>query len=262
MRFYARHLLRLATFAACGIATTAMASAQSTGVDPLLQAYATRAELQARADSLDARVQRATQPQLRESLRSELWLLQQRLEGGDFRVGDRIVLSVRGETALTDTFAVNDGISLRLPALGDLPLRGVLRSELDAHLSTQLGRYLREPDVHGIPLIRVAVTGHIARPGFYHVAADLLLSDLVMLAGGPAADGDLQKASVQRGSDKIWDADDVRIALREGMSLDQFHLRGGDELVVSQRRQFNWQSIIQMVTVVTGLVSLAIALGS
>ena len=70
--------------------------------------------------------------QVKKQKRIEADALRARLRDGDFRGGDRIVLSVRGDSALTDTFTVHPGRTLRLPNLPELPLQGVLRAELRA----------------------------------------------------------------------------------------------------------------------------------
>jgi hypothetical protein len=58
--------------------------------------------------------------------------------------GDHIVLTVPTDSALSDTFVVraggSDGPVLRLPNLPEIPLRGVLRSELKPHLVEHVGR--------------------------------------------------------------------------------------------------------------------------
>ena len=65
----------------------------------------------------------------------ELMEIERRLSSGDFSVGDQISLQVIGETSLTSTFTVDPGPSLMLPDMPLISLAGVLRSELDDHLT-------------------------------------------------------------------------------------------------------------------------------
>src|SRR5687767_10452918 len=101
-----------------------------------------------------------------------------------FQAGDRVLLTVEGDSVLSDTFTVVAGPALRLPDIGEISLAGVARSGLEAHLTRELGRYIKDPVVEARALIRVSVAGEVTRPGFYAVPIDLVLPDALMLAGG------------------------------------------------------------------------------
>src|SRR5919108_6097734 len=62
-----------------------------------------------------------------------------------FQVGDRILLHVEGDSALSDTFTVVAGPALRLPNIGDISLAGVPRADLQSHLTRELGRFIKDP---------------------------------------------------------------------------------------------------------------------
>jgi len=157
---------------------------------------------------------------------------------------------------------VRSGRRLELPSVPDLPLEGVLRSELVPRLSTHLGQYLRDPDVEATPLVRVGVLGRVAKPGYYHTAADIPLSDVLMTAGGPTNEADMTKISVRRGSTVILNEQKTRIALTSGLSIDQMHLRAGDEVTVGEQRRLNWGVIIPIISGVLTLVIAAVQLGN
>src|SRR2546425_11897844 len=90
-----------------------------------------------------------------------------------FQVGDRILLRVEGDSALSDTFTVVAGPALRLPVIGEISLAGVPRANLEAHLTRELGRFIKDPVVQARALIRVSVLGEVTRPGYYAVPIDL-----------------------------------------------------------------------------------------
>lgn len=184
---------------------------------------------------------------------SEAWLLRTRLEHGDFQDGDRIVVKLLGSTAYNDTVTVRAGKMLPLPRMDDLPLEGVLRSELNARLSSHLARYLRDSSVRATPLLRLAVLGQVRSPGYYYTSADVLLSDVIMKAGGPSGDADMNKISIRRGSETIWNAQDTRTALSDGLSLDRLHLRAGDEIYLPEQHHFNWMTAAQISLSLAGL---------
>jgi protein involved in polysaccharide export with SLBB domain len=135
----------------------------------------------------------------------------------------------------------------------DLSLEGVLRSELSTRLTSHIAGFLRDPVVSATPLLRVGVLGRVAHPGFYYAAADLPLSDVLMAAGGPAADADVSKLSIRRAGEIIIDQRKSRTALTEGSSLDMLNLQAGDEITVGSQRQLNWQVILPAITGVIGL---------
>lgn len=190
----------------------------------------------------------------------EAWLLKSRLQKGDFQDGDRIVVKLLGATMLlgsngNDTITVRAGKMLPLPQMADLPLEGVLRSELTDRLTTHLAKYLRDSSVRATPLLRLAVLGQVRNPNYYYTSADVLLSDLVIKAGGPNPNADVGKMIIRRGGETIWNAADTRTALADGLSLDRLHLRAGDELYVDDMKgSINWVQIAQYAGPIFGLL--------
>lgn len=210
--------------------------------------FETRAVLEARARAADS-MHRT----------SEAWLLRSRLEKGDFQEGDRIVVMLHSSAAKQpiDTLVVRAGKVLQLPKMDDLPLEGVLRSELNDRFVKHLAKYLKDPEARTTPLLRIGVFGAVGTAGYHYVSADLVLNDLLMRAGGLGAASDLNKIKVRRGETLIWSEKETRTALTEGMSLDRLQLRSGDEVVVGAKRQISWTNVI---TATVGLLGLAIAL--
>ncbi len=153
-------------------------------------------------------------------------LISERLATGDFRVGDRIVLYVEGES-LPDTLAVEPGPQITLPVMGVVPLEGVLRSELENHLRTELGRFIQDPQVSSQSLIRLGILGQVGQPGFFVVPADMLIDEALMLAGGPGARANLEELRIDRGQRRIWEGQILQEAMIDGTTLDQLNLRGG-----------------------------------
>src|SRR5438067_4541580 len=82
-----------------------------------------------------------------------------------FQVGDRILLRVEGDSALSDTFTVVAGPALRLPDIGEISLADVPRAQLQPYLARELGRYIHDAVVTARALIRISVVGQVAKPG-------------------------------------------------------------------------------------------------
>lgn len=162
-------------------------------------------------------------------------LIRARLESGDFLAGDRIYIRVEGDSVLTDTFTVIDGPQLPLPALGSVPLRGVLRSELQDKISEYLSHYLRDPRLETRPLMRISVEGQVTKPGFYAAAPERPLADVINAAGGFTQQAKLTDMRLQRGTATIMNGRQLQDAMGQGYSLDRLNMRPGDRVYVPQR---------------------------
>lgn len=166
----------------------------------------------------------------RKRAEQERGLIEARLESGDFRLGDQIVLLIEGDWVAPDTLAVQGGPFVNVPQIGDIPLKGVLRSELQSHMIKELGRYYRNPVVQAEALIRLRVMGAVNAQGFYHFPAKTLIGEALMGAGGLGPDADLDDVEIRRGEQTIWEGETLQTAINDGSTLDQLSLRAGDEL--------------------------------
>ena len=190
----------------------------------------------------------------RQRKRDEAGRLRERLRAGDFQAGDQIVLDVQGEPTLSDTFSVRAPRQLLLPGAAPIALDGVLRSELTEHLTKELSRYLKSPAVRATSLVRLQITGQVARPGYYAMPSDVLVSDAIMIAGGPTASGDLKKISINRGDQEVMDQGETQEAIRGGLTLDQLNVRAGDEVLVGELKR---RSVGTAVQVLAGIATIA-----
>jgi protein involved in polysaccharide export with SLBB domain len=180
----------------------------------------------------------------------------------EFHVGDRIALTVEGPQTISDTVVVRDGLVLRLVGLGDISLAGVKRSDAQKYLTQQIGKFIRDPIVHATPLVRIAVLGQVGKPGFYTMPSDILLSDVVMRAGGPTGAADLNRTVVKRGSEEVISKDQVASALSSGMTLDQLHIAPGDEMVVGEKPGSSFDTILKVLGIAVPVLSLLVYLGA
>lgn len=176
----------------------------------------------------------------------------------DFQAGDRILLRVEGDSALSDTFTVVAGPALLLPAIGEIPLAGVRRADLETYLTRELSRYLKDPVVHARALIRVSVLGEVVRPGFYAVPLDLVLADALMVAGGPTQDAKVDRLRILRGESSLWSGNRLQAAIARGATLEELGLRAGDGIDVPGGRRdpgSKWRLAGLIVTTVATVVT-------
>jgi protein involved in polysaccharide export with SLBB domain len=161
--------------------------------------------------------------------------IRSRLEFGDFRVGDRILFSVQGET-LPDTLTVAPGQVVELPLLGEIRVAGVLRSEIRDHLTREVGKFINDPVVRANALMRVSVLGAVGGPGFSTMPAETVLGEAIMVAGGPAGNANLEAVQIRRGTTIMMEDDAIFEAFRQGLTLDQLNMQAGDQIQVPERR--------------------------
>lgn len=232
--------------ASVAVATTSEAQSAASNVP---RNFETRSELEAHARSAEA-AQRT----------GEAGLIRSRLTQGDFQAGDRIVVTVEGVGGFTDTLTVQGNQMLPLPQLGEVPLSGVLRSELLPKLKTHVAGFLRNSTVRATPMVRLAVLGNVSRPGFYYTYADVPIGDVLMAAGGPTGEADMSKVQVRRGPTVILNSASARSALTNGSSIDMLHLRAGDEIDVGKKRRFNAGLTLSIASAVIGVIAAYAAL--
>jgi protein involved in polysaccharide export with SLBB domain len=247
-----RRILCIAVATVASLLVVPTTGAAQTGSEVGGRLQATRKELEGQAQRLEQLMQSgAADGQQRSEARAQVAAMRARLTDGDFQVGDRIALAVERvsqqaertgptdpgsvEQQLCDTFTVGSGKELTLPVIGVVALRGVLRSELEQRLSREIAGFIREPVVHARPLIRLSVQGGVARPGYYSLPADAVLSDALMAAGGPAPEAKITKLRIERNGKPIWQGDLLRQAIAEGRTLDEMSLRAGDQFVIPRR---------------------------
>lgn len=210
-----------------------------------MQPMATRADLTAMADRLG----RGS-----ESDRARAADLRTRLREGDFHAGDRVRLVIDGSVTQDDTLPVIAGSRIRLKDIGEISLAGVLRSELQAHMTKELSRYIKEVRVQATPLVRLSILGPVGKPGFFYMPSDIAVTDAIMRAGGPGGNADLNKSVIRRNTKELYDSRNTRRALNEGLTLDQLSLRDGDSIEVGEKTGSNWQKLASIVGVAGTLV--------
>jgi len=179
--------------------------------------------------------------------------IRQRLQEGDLKVGDRVAITVQGEPNIPDTVAVEAGPQITLPLFGAISLAGVLRSEVQEHITQELGKTIHNPVVQAKALMRLSVQGAVRTPGFYVVPGDMLVSEAIMVAGGPQTNADLQGLRIERGTVRLVTGAAMEEALLEGRTLDQLSLQAGDQLFVPPKAS-KFGTILKATGVVSSLV--------
>ena len=191
---------------------------------------------------------------LRARARADADSVRARLQGGDLRVGDRMRISVEGQPQLADTAAVvTEGPALVMPGIGSVPLGGVLRSEVEAHLSRSVDRVYRGAVARVRLLTRVTVVGGVVRSGFHALPSDALVEDAISAAGGPSPDAVLTAIYVERGRERLWEPDSLQAAMRARRTLGELGIQDGDRLIVPVVARRDAESTIRTISYLLSL---------
>ena len=224
---------------------------------------ATAAKLNVTRDTLQAILQRIDSANGSDSTKGDQKVralaqqIRARMSRGDFLPGDRIKLLVDSEPQLSDTFPIGPSQEVVLPIVGVVSLHGVLRAELQASMTRELGRFLRDPIVRATPLIRLSIAGEVARPGFYMMPPTAVLSDVVTAAGGTTQNAEVEKMYVQRGDDRLYEGQALQGLISEGRTLDDASIRPGDKFVVPTK---NSDSVFYTVRTISILLSIPLTI--
>ena len=188
-----------------------------------------RAQLETRRDSLESRLFQLGDGDSDEVLDVERQIagLDQRLAQGDFRAGEVVGLEVRGQPQWTGSFTVQPDQTLILPGVPQIAMDGVLYSEAQDVITAGLGTVLRDPQVEIDTQMRVGVVGEVAAPGFYDVSGSMLVSDVLMLAGGPTTRAATEQIRVRRFGDTVLQGPELTAP---GLTLDDLGIRSGDSI--------------------------------
>jgi hypothetical protein len=82
-----------------------------------------------------------------------------------------------------------------------------------------------------------------------------------MAAGGPTVTADVERTIVRRDSREYRSSDETRQAVSRGLTIDQFGLRAGDELVVGKKRDFIGGPFLGLVGALASLTAVVVTLG-
>ena len=233
----------------CSVALPSVTAAQGVGSGQRF----TRAQIQEQLEKVNADLSKAKSGD-RGRLLELTTAIKGRLENGDFKPGDRFVLSLRQDSVRTDTLVVRDSLRVAILNLPEFSIAGVLRSELEDKLSAHVARFLRNAVIRTTLLTRVSVTGAVRNPGFYYAVPDRPINDLLTSAGGPLPEADLSKLNISRVGRTLLRTKDAKRVVEEGRTLETLDVQSGDTVHVPLKKKINWQMVIQLAFVAMSLL--------
>jgi protein involved in polysaccharide export with SLBB domain len=131
---------------------------------------------------------------------------------------------------------------------------------MQERVSREVLKYVKAQRVEVTPLLRVGILGAVVRPGYFAFASDIPLTDAIMGAGGPTALADMERSVVRRRSQELRSTEETGRAISGGLTLDQFGLTAGDELVIGQKTAPRSTAVIGGVGALASVLALVVAL--
>jgi hypothetical protein len=227
-----------------------------------MRRQATRAELERAAKTMETAALNQDS-KTRAKLLADAQAIRMRLENGDFLPGDRILLLVQDDSALTDTFTVRGDQMLPLPNIPPITLHGILDSELEPHLTKELLKYIKTVSLEATPLVRISLLG-FPQSNFYTVPVDQAITDVISAAGGWGSPQVVPNRAIIRRNGRVFmDAKATADAVRQNKTVGDMALRDGDEFYLPDRASagFDWQKALGLVGAVTSIFWLARSVG-
>jgi hypothetical protein len=225
------------------------------------RAMVTREELQAALDEIQRGLaSTAYSASLKAAKQAEADVIRNRLEEGDFRAGDEIKVTVLLEPGLSAVYTVTSSRTIVLPGNTEISVRKVLRSEIQAYLTTELKRVVNDPSVTAESSVRISIFGGVGHPGFYNAPANMLLSSVIQtIGGGPANNYQPKKSQIIRNGIVVVDGPEFSDALFKGRTLDQLNIQAGDviQVAIKPASALFWR-IVGGLTAVSGVIYLLI----
>jgi len=158
-------------------------------------------------------------------------------------IGDQITVSVPDFPEFNSTGPVDPDGNFLVPILGRIPVLGLTLDEVQTKIRLELGRkYLREePEVIAVLTtarpVQLTILGEVQRPGFYSIAPNTSLAQVILAAGGGTPRADLRSILVRRvlvDGTVLEEKLDLYTPLIKGERLPDLRLQGGDAVIVSK----------------------------
>ena len=172
--------------------------------------------------------------------------------GYTIRPGDILKVDVWGHQEFSGQFLVDESGHLQYPVIGEIEAQNLSLRDLRERMRQGLEQLFRSPFLTITPLFRMAVLGLVRNPGLYTVDPTLSVLDVVAMAGGPAAAGDMNRLRLLRGGAEL------RLSFSQGRSLQDMGVRSGDQIVVPSRGGFTREDLGVLLAVAQLALSVAI----
>ena len=175
--------------------------------------------------------------------------------GYTLRPGDVLQVIVWGQDDYSGQFKVDVQGKIQYPILGEIDTSNKTLVQIRDELRTGLGEIFNRPFVTVNPQFNIAVLGEVRSPGLFSVDPTLTVLDIVAMAGGPSANGNINQIRLMRaGQTMNLSFGEDRVGAR---SLQDVGLQSGDQIMVP-RRGFTGDDLRTVLSIIQVGLSVAI----
>jgi len=223
---------------------------------------ATRAELEELMHRLEETSRSGTySPTIREQAAEQALQVKKRLEDGDMQFNDGLILDVKGapHDSLSRTYLVSPQRRIVISTVGEVSLAGILRSELESHLTSEFAKSLRGATVTMRVPIRIEIVGAVTKPGPTFVPPELPLLEVINSAtgaGGIKDGASLDNLRVIRGGKVVLDGKEWNSAREQNLTIEQIGLRNGDVVQIPTATAGLFSNVRRLAGALSGLTSI------
>jgi protein involved in polysaccharide export with SLBB domain len=144
--------------------------------------------------------------------------------------GDAVRISVWRKPELSGDYIVTADGMIASPFYMDVHVTGIPLSSVAERVRLHVARFESEPRVLVEPLLRVSVSGEVRQPNLYSVSPETTIAQVVMQAGGPTSNAQLQRVVVWRSGQELH----VDLT-RPDIGLAGTPIQSRDQILVARR---------------------------
>ncbi|MBB4611030.1 polysaccharide biosynthesis/export family protein [Sphingomonas sp. gentR] len=139
-------------------------------------------------------------------------------------VGDKLRVNVYREPELSGEFSVNGTGAITMPLVGEVPVKGMTRAQVEAELTRRLGSgFVRNPSVsvEVYDFRTFSILGEVQRPGNYPAREGTTLTAAIAVAGGYTYRANERRLLLRRANGQSYysvDAD-ANVEIRPGDTI-------------------------------------------
>lgn len=146
---------------------------------------------------------------------------------------DAIEIEIWHQPTLSGKYLVDADTSLNMPLLGKLDIKNIPADSLEKMLIDEFHKYYGDVFLTVNIYYQISVFGEVKSPGKYYLKSSENLANLLAMAGGPTANGNLGRIRILNlGQERTVNFEKI---LKQGKKIEELNLKPGDVVIIPRR---------------------------
>lgn len=146
---------------------------------------------------------------------------------------DAIEIEIWHQPTLSGKYLVDADTNLNMPLLGKLDIKNIPADSLEKMLIDEFHKYYGDVFLTVNIYYQISVFGEVKAPGKYYLKSSENLSNLLAIAGGPTANGNLSRIRILNlGQERTVNFEKI---LKQGKKIEELNLKPGDVVIIPRR---------------------------